>query len=380
MVSKRNKINGDIVLDTNRNRSTALISIIGPCYDERENIQPFIESIESIMDHEEYNYEILLINDGSQDDSAVLLDELRQSNPRLHVIHLARNFGQQAAMLAGIVEAKGDVLVTMDTDLQHPAEAIPGMIRQWEDGADVVYAVPDYHSEVGNRLGNLHQSGRKHSIYKTYSSRIYQAVIGWIQEPGQTYVSTDFRLFDREVAEIIRRLPERNLYLRNVFAWLCPIGTNEDRPPSLSTPNAFRSGCISYRLSPRQYGTTKYSTSQLIRLALMGLTNGGTRPMRIGVYIGLITLIFSGMIILFQLLYHGITWSGWQGWEIALMAGLLIGGVQLGILCLIGIYTGKIYQQSQDRPTYIIRNKQQKNRRFPWNGKQGHIPLPLQQD
>lgn len=363
-----------------RNGMKNTISVIGPCYNERENIASFLESVTSILDKETYDYEILMVNDGSTDGSGELLEKLKGKYPCLRPIHLIRNFGQQGAMLAGIAEAKGDVLVTMDTDLQHPAEAIPGMIRQWEDGADVVYAVPDNHSEVGNRLGNLHQSGRKHSIYKTYSSRIYQAVIGWIQEPGQTYVSTDFRLFDREVAEIIRRLPERNLYLRNVFAWLCPIGTNEDRPPSLSTPNAFRSRCISYRLSPRQYGTTKYSTSQLIRLALMGLTNGGTRPMRIGVYIGLITLIFSGMIILFQLLYHGITWSGWQGWEIALMAGLLIGGVQLGILCLIGIYTGKIYQQSQDRPTYIIRNKQQKNRRFPWNGKQGHIPLPLQQD
>src|SRR5690606_18179509 len=119
-----------------------IFSVIGPCYNERDNLLRFIESVEDVLNKEEYDYEIVIVNDGSTDGSAQLLEELSDNHARLRVIHLIRNFGQQAAMLAGIGEAKGRILITMDTDLQHPAMVIPEMTRKWEQGADVVYGIP----------------------------------------------------------------------------------------------------------------------------------------------------------------------------------------------------------------------------------------------
>ena len=180
-----------------RNGMENTISVIGPCYNDRQNIASFVESVTSILDKETYDYEILMVNDGSTDGSGELLEKLKEKHPCLRPIHLVRNFGQQAAMLAGIAEAKGEVLVTMDTDLQHPAESIPQMIRQWEEGADVVYAVPEQLSERRIEVRDVLSIEKQRSIFKINSSAIYQSVIKRFEEPGQTYVSTDFRLFDR---------------------------------------------------------------------------------------------------------------------------------------------------------------------------------------
>src|SRR5690606_18666753 len=145
------------------------------------------------------------------------------NHSRLRVIHLIRNFGQQAAMLAGIGEAKGRILITMDTDLQHPAMVIPEMTRKWEQGADVVYGIPINQVTSDEDPMGLRPPYRLSSLSKKFGSTIYRKLVRLFQERGQTYVSTDFRLMDREVAEVIRQLPEKNLYLRNVFAWLCPL-------------------------------------------------------------------------------------------------------------------------------------------------------------
>ncbi|HLT94860.1 MAG TPA: glycosyltransferase family 2 protein [Membranihabitans sp.] len=372
--------NGASATETWNNESARLISVIGPCYNERDNIQPFIETVESTMENEGYEYEILMVNDGSTDGSAELLEELRLTHPRLKVIHLIRNFGQQAAMLAGICEARGRIMVTMDTDLQHPVEVIPEMIRKWEQGADVVYAIPNYRSSTRKTSDVPRKNYGKPPLYKVTSSGMYQSIISRFQEPGQTYVSTDFRLFDREVAEVIRKLPERNIYLRNVFAWLCPISEVTDLQSASPVSGCFRSVCIPYRMGRRQHGTTKYSIGQLIRLGIMGLTNGGIRPLSIGVQVGLIALLVSVIVVGIQLLYHGMTWSSWQGWEIVLLAGLLVGSIQLIMLCLIGTYAGKIYLQGQGRPLYYHRNPVLKNKKQKWSVKQEQVPLSLSKD
>ncbi|MBY5960241.1 glycosyltransferase family 2 protein [Membranicola marinus] len=375
MKNKHNTCNGNAVPEGRKHSSHGLVSVIGPCYNEKDNIEPFILSLEAVLDHEKYDYEILMVNDGSTDGTAEKLEKLRGEHPCLRVVHLVRNFGQQGAMLAGIAEAKGSVLVTMDTDLQHPAGAIPEMIRQWEQGMDVVYALPAHQVSKQSSL----QTGQL-SLFKSYTSRIYQSLIGRLQEPGHTYISTDFRLFDREVAEVIRQLPEKNLYLRNVFAWLCPVSSNSVHSSLPKDRSVFQSVCIPYRLGRRQHGDTKYNTVQLIRLAIQGMTNGGIRPLRAGILAGGLSLAVSLLLIIVQLLYHGLTWTAWSGWEILLIAGLFFGSIQLLMLCLIGEYVGKIFLQSQGRPPYLHRNPLQENKRKIWSERKGVIPLSLQKD
>ncbi|MBY5960235.1 glycosyltransferase family 2 protein [Membranicola marinus] len=375
MKINHNTHNGHAVPERSKQDSHGLVSVIGPCYNERDNIEPFILSLKAVLDHEKYDYEILMVNDGSTDGTAEKLEELRGEHPCLRVVHLVRNFGQQGAMLAGIVEARGAVLVTMDTDLQHPAATIPEMIRQWEEGMDVVYALPAHQVSKQSSL----QTGQL-SLFKSYTSRIYQSLIGRLQEPGHTYISTDFRLFDQEVAEVIRQLPEKNLYLRNVFAWLCPLSASavHTTPPEVRI--ILRSVCIPYRLGRRQHGDTNYTPGQLIRLAIQGVTNGGIRPLRAGVLAGGLSLAVSFLLIMVQLLYHGITWTTWSGWEILLIAGLFFGSIQLLIMCLIGEYIGKIFLQCQGRPPYLHRNPLQENKRKIWSECKESIPLSLQKD
>lgn len=383
MKNKQNIHNEHAVPDGRNHSDHRLVSVIGPCYNERDNIEPFIHSLETVLENEKYDYEILMVNDGSTDGSAEKLEKLRREHSRLRVIHLVRNFGQQGAMLAGIMEAGGSILVTMDVDLQHPAETIPKMLRKWEQGMDVVYALPAHRYESSDMPGKVRPSakGGKLSLFKSFSPRIYQFIITRLQEHAHTYVSTDFRLFDQEVAEVIRQLPEKYLYLRNVFAWLCPVSKDSSNNPTLEKGHTiFRSVCIPYHLGRRQYGDTKYTTVQLIRLAMQGVTNGGIRPLRMGVLAGAIALSVSLLLLFGQVLYHGITWTTWSGWEILLLAGLFFGSIQLIMLCLIGEYVGKIFLQSQGRPPYLYRNRKEENKRIKRSESKELIPLSLHKE
>lgn len=249
----------------------------------------------------------MIVNDGSHDGSAQLLEELSDAHPRLRVIHLIRNFGQQAAMLAGIGEAKGRILITMDTDLQHPAMVIPEMTRKWEQGADVVYGIPINQVTSDEDPMGLRPPYRLSSLSKKFGSTIYRKLVRLFQERGQTYVSTDFRLMDREVAEVIRQLPEKNLYLRNVFAWLCPLTSDIENRSTGKYHYGFNADSILYVKGHRNHGMTKYSTTHLVRLGIMGLTHGSVRPLRMAVIVGGIMILISGLTILAQVMYHGVT-------------------------------------------------------------------------
>lgn len=338
-----------------------LVSVIGPCYNERDNIEPFIHSLETVLKNEKYDYEILLINDGSTDGTAEALEELRREHPRLRVLHLVRNFGQQGAMLAGIAEARGELIVTMDVDLQHPASAIPEMVRKWESGADVVYALPAHQYNKKNNFVAFSKPEIQLPFFKSFSSGIYQSMITYLQEPGQRYVSTDFRLFDREVADVIRQLPEQNPYIRNVFAWLSPKKEGLFQHRTENVQSIFRSTTIQYRLGLRQYGDTKYTVWQLVRLGIRGLTNGSIRPLRIGIMTGAAVFMISLILTGFLIIHHWVMGTPWTGWEMVLTGGMFLGSIQLMMLCLIGEYTGKIFLQSLGRPSYIIRDPIERN-------------------
>ena len=307
-----------------------ILSIIVPVKDEQRAIAPFVERvsavIEALPDPAAGAYEILFVDDGSRDATLAEIISANRVNPCVRALSLSRNFGKEAALSAGLDHARGMAVVPMDVDLQDPPEVLGEMVAQWRAGAEMVNGV--------RRQRDSDSAGKR------FSAAFYYKIHNALSADKIPPHAGDFRLLDRCVVETIRLLPERNRFMKGIFAW-----------------SGFKQATVEYDRVSRKVGQSKFSGWKLWTLALDGITASSTVPLRIWTYIGgsvaLAAFGYAGIIMLRTLLW-GIDVPGYAS---LLVAILFLGGLQLLSLGILGEYVGRILTETKGRPVYVVREK-----------------------
>ena len=301
-----------------------VLSFVVPCYNEVATIRALYARIRAVMDPRPETWECVCVNDGSTDGTLAALLALHDEDPRVRVIDLARNFGKEAALTAGLDHARGAAAIPLDADLQDPPELIPALIERWQAGFDVVNAV-----RLSREGESLMKRASAHAFYRVFN-RISKVPI-----PEDT---GDFRLLSRPVLNALRQLPERRRFMKGLFAWV-----------------GFRTTSVSYHRAPRQGGQTSWSYMRLWRLALEGILSFSDAPLRIAAYLGFIVSLLSFLYALDLLVQTLLFGNPVKGYPSLMVAILFLGGVQLMALGVIGEYLGRVYDESKGRPVYLIR-------------------------
>ena len=306
------------------------LSIIVPCFDEQAVIVDTYNEINDVLSANNFDIEIIFIDDGSIDDTFSILHEISEKDSRVKIISFSRNFGHQAAVTAGLDHSTGDVVSIIDADLQDPPDVIISMIDEWEKGAKVVYGV---------------RKNRKESIYKKVSYYVFYRLYSAFSDISVALDSGDFCLIDREVVDKINSLPEKNRFVRGLRSW---VGYNQ-------VP-------VYYNRQKRQAGKPKYTIAKLLNLALDGVFNFSSKPLVAVFYAGIITSLLSLFLAIFYLIYRvfnlefmGSYSSESQGFTTLVVLILLIGGLQILTVGIIGQYISRIYQEVKSRPSYVIK-------------------------
>jgi polyisoprenyl-phosphate glycosyltransferase len=304
-------------------RTPTLLSIVAPVYNEQELVEQFVARAAAAA--ADYDYELVMVNDGSSDRTPELLDRIASSDPRVRVIHLSRNFGHQAALTAGLEHAAGDVVVMIDADLQDPPSLIPDMIAQWSHGADVVYAVRK------QREGE--------TAFKLATASVFYRLFDKLAQVNLEPNSGDFRLLDRRALDALLTMTERSRFLRGMTVW---VGFNQT--------------AVSYEREARQAGETKYTLRRMLRFSLDAIASFSHLPLQLATYAGLLSAGVAFMAIAVVLVLR-VTDSYLPGFSSITIAVLLLGGIQLIALGVIGEYVGRIYDEVKHRPLYIVREE-----------------------
>ena len=303
------------------------LSLIVPFYNEEAAIGHFVKSILPIIDGiAETDWEIVCVDDGSSDATLRELIRLSEADRRFRVLELSRNFGKEAALTAGLDAATGDAVIIIDADLQDPPDVIPQMVQAWREGAEVV---------LGRRIDRSSDSILKRktaSWFYTLHNRLAN-----IQIPENV---GDFRLMDRCVVEALGRLPERQRFMKGLFAWV-----------------GFRTFTIDYIRAPRTAGTTKFSGYSLWNFALEGFTSFSSAPIRLWTYLGTIgafLAILYAIFIVFRTIFWGNSVPGYASLFVAI---IFFSSVQIISIGMLGEYIGRIYMETKQRPIYVLRRK-----------------------
>ncbi len=298
------------------------LTIIFPVYNEAGNIRPLLKNVKQ---HVPPDYEVsyLFVDDGSTDDTLKMVKEMAKKDDLVQYISFTRNFGHQYALKAGLDVAWGEAVISMDSDGQHPAELIPKMISAWEQGAKIVYT---------RRLidPNL-------SFFKNASSTFFYRLINSMSETKIEEGTADFRLLDREVVETIKQLPESTLFLRGLVTW-----------------SGYPSKMITYRPGKRVWGSSKYSFSRMLKMAVDAITSFSVVPLRFATVLGFAMSAVTALYGVYALVAWFTDWNVITGWPSVIISVLFIGGLQLLILGIIGEYIGKIFLETKKRPLYVI--------------------------
>ncbi|MEY3702979.1 MAG: hypothetical protein RLZZ561_618 [Pseudomonadota bacterium] len=306
-----------------------ILSIIVPVKDEEVAIEAFVTRvsavIESLSDAAAQSYEILFIDDGSTDRTMAAIAQAHLTNPCVRALSLSRNFGKEAALSAGLDHARGSAVVPMDVDLQDPPEVLGEMIAKWRAGCDMVYGV--------------RRDRATDSLPKRLSADLYYKAHNLLSSDKIPDHAGDFRLLDRRVVEVLRSLPERNRFMKGLFAW-----------------SGFKSASVEYERAERTLGTTKFRPWKLWTLALDGITSSSTLPLRIWTYVGGGVAVLSFLYALFIITKALIFGIAVPGYASIMVAVLFLGGLQLLSLGILGEYVGRIMIETKQRPLYIIRD------------------------
>ncbi len=307
---------------------TVELSLVVPVKDEEAALSVFLARVvpllENFDDPAACSFEILFIDDGSSDRTLDLIRAANAVDPRIRGLSLSRNFGKEAALSAGLDRVRGRAVIPLDVDLQDPPEAIPSMLAAWRGGADVVYGVRD------NRESD--------SLPKRLTADLYYRTHNWLSRDKIPEHAGDFRLLDRRVVDVIRQMPERNRFMKGLFAWA-----------------GFKQASVSYHREERKVGTTKFNYWRLWTLALDGITSASTVPLRVWSYVGGSVALFAlgyTIFIIVRTLILGIDVPGYASLMVAI---LFLGGLQLFSLGVLGEYVGRILTEVKHRPLYVVR-------------------------
>jgi len=305
-----------------------VLSLIAPVKDEEAAIPPFLARVAPILDglFADGAWEILFVDDGSEDNTLAAILKAHQADSRVHALSLSRNFGKEAALTAGLDFAAGRAVIPIDVDLQDPPEVIGAMLAKWRDGYEVVYGVRT------NRESD--------SLPKRLTAEFYYRAHNYLSSDKIPEHAGDFRLLDRSVVDVIKQMPERNRFMKGLFAW-----------------SGFRQAAVEYERAPRTVGKTKFRYWKLWTLALDGLTSASTMPLRIWSYIGLVIAFFTLLYAIYVVIKTIIFGSDVAGYPSLMVAILFFGGLQLVSLGVLGEYVGRILIETKRRPLYVVRKK-----------------------
>jgi polyisoprenyl-phosphate glycosyltransferase len=299
-------------------------SIVVPIYNEAETITELHRRVCTVMDSLDGMSELILVNDGSHDRSLELLRQLHQQDSRVCYISLARNFGHQIAVTAGLQMVRGQVVLILDADLQDPPELMPAMVAKWRSGFDVVYA---------QRIQR-----QRESWFKRLCAYCFYRVLHQLADVNIPLDSGDFCLLDRKIVDLLNQMPERIRYLRGLRSWV-----------------GFRQTAIEFERDPRFAGHVKYTFRKSLKLAMNGLVSFSQVPLRLSTYVGLLAAgvaIVMALLILYWRIF--IPNSPVTGFTIILVAIFFLGAVQLVSIGILGEYVGRIYEEVKGRPLFTV--------------------------
>jgi len=308
------------------NKTKPIYSIVIPCHNEDRNVVVIYNKLIKLFKESRISdFEIIFINDGSTDDTIHQIDTICTQDKRVKCLNLSRNFGHQAAITAGMDYASGDAIITMDCDMQDPPEVILEMIDKWKEGFQVVYA---------------RRKNRKDSFFKKHSAILYYKLLDKFSEVKIPRNVGDFRLVDRQVLEQLKGMKEQARYLRGMVAWL-----------------GFRYTFVDYDRPERIHGKTSYTLTKMMRLAMDGILNFSLFPLKVGLFLGMLSII-GGISFLFYMLGDTIIFhTEYQLYKWLAVIAVMFMGFQFMLMWILGEYVGRIYNESKGRPIYVVNEK-----------------------
>lgn len=299
-----------------------MISIVTPVYNEEDNVVFFHEEITKVMKTTGMDYELIYVNDGSKDRTDELIRELAEKDPHVRAITFARNFGHQTAITCGMDFARGDAVITMDGDMQHPPELIPLLLEKWKDGYDIIQTIRTSTEDSG--------------FIKKITSAGYYKVINSISKTPVTPGGSDFRLMNRKSLDVFLRFREHARFIRGIVGGL-----------------GFKQTTIKFEAPARHAGVSKFSMNKMLHFAMDGILTNSTTPLRAAFYAGAISG-FIGILLILHVLYSYLVGNTVPGWATMTILIAFFGSANLVGLGIIGEYIGRIYEESKNRPLYWI--------------------------
>ena len=303
------------------------LSVVVPVKDEEDAILPFVTRVGAILDSisEAGGWEILFVDDGSNDGTLAAVVACNLSDARVRGLSLSRNFGKEAALSAGLDHARGAAVIPMDVDMQDPPEVLPEMVVKWREGHEMVFGVRRCRAED--------------SFTKRVTAGLFYRAHNMVSADKIPENAGDFRLMDRKVVDVICAMPERNRFMKGLFAWA-----------------GFRQAAVEYDRAERETGTTKYNYWKLWTLALDGITSASTVPLRIWSYVGAVVALIAigyGSFLALDTIFFG---NPVPGYASIMVSVLFLGGIQLISLGVLGEYVGRILTETKQRPLYVVRD------------------------
>lgn len=303
---------------------TQLLSLVIPCYNEDQVITETLRRLKGFCaELVDLEVELIFVDDGSRDGTRELLKRFAAEDRRIKVIGLARNFGHQIAVTAGVDAAGGDAVVIIDADLQDPPEVVHEMIGKWREGYDVVY---------GTRIDRPGES-----LFKTTTARGFYRLLNRLSDVPIPLDTGDFRLMSRDVVDTLRAMPERDRFVRGMVSW---VGFNQTALP--------------YRRAERFAGESKYPLRKMLRFATDGILSFSTKPLQMSVALGMFCATLALIGICYAIFFRLFTDTWVEGWTALMIATLFIGGVELICVGILGEYIGRIYHEIKSRPLYVV--------------------------
>lgn len=303
-----------------------LISVVIPMYFEELVAEECYNRLTKVMQDNNYNYELIFINDGSRDKTIDILKRIARADAKVKVIDFSRNFGHQTAVTAGIDYSKGDAVVIIDADLQDPPELIYDMVKLWQQGFDVVYA------KRKKRKGE--------TFFKLTTAKYFYKFLAYMSDIEIPKNTGDFRLIDRKVADAFSSMKERNRFVRGMISW---VGYNQTY--------------VEYERDERFAGETKYPLKKMINFAADGIIAFSSKPLKLIMSIGFIAVIIPFIVLIYSLVYRFSGHDIERGWTSIMVAITFFSGVQMLSLGVVGQYIARIYDESKSRPLYLIKEK-----------------------
>lgn len=300
-----------------------MLSVVASAFNEADVLPAFVSRLTAVLAQTDEGWEVVLVDDGSSDATWEAIEAAAGAEPRIRGIRLSRNFGHQLALTAGMAFAAGDAVITMDSDLQHPPEAIPALLAAARDGYDVVFAVRSTSDTAG--------------FWKRFSARVFYRVLNRLSSLELPEGAADFRWMSRRVVDVLVALPERHRFLRGLARWA-----------------GFRQTFVEYHRAAREVGESKYGLRRMVLFAWDAVVSFSSFPLRVASVLGVVVSLLGWLYLIYVLCVKVFTSRAVPGWTSVTAAVLLLGGAQLVFLGVLGQYVGRMYDDVKRRPLYLV--------------------------